>query len=138
MTKLPISVKNQELVNRAVFFSCVFCHATKVTVSESSWICGVCKHAYPVINGIPILVRSWQDHEGQLEKARMVKPNWYIDEQSPEQFSPWVHHLRKRREFVEFSINGYLTRVEKSKVKTLLDLGCGDGNHLAYLQKYSE
>jgi 2-polyprenyl-3-methyl-5-hydroxy-6-metoxy-1,4-benzoquinol methylase len=93
---------------------------------------------YAIEQGVPILVRDWQRHTQELDQARSIKPGWYLEEQLPEQSSPWRHHLRKRREYVESAIQECLQDNGQLHAATLLDLGCGDGNHLEWLQKYTD
>jgi SAM-dependent methyltransferase len=100
-------------------------------------VCIRCGAKYEIQNGIPILVRNWQQHRQEIEEAKALKPGWYIEEQPPEEISPWRHHLRKRRLFVEHAIQRYLDERDTLKVGRILDLGCGDGNHLAYLKPYT-
>jgi ubiquinone/menaquinone biosynthesis C-methylase UbiE len=88
--------------------------------------------------GIPILVRDWQSLQSDLDNARQVKPNWYESVQPPEQSSPWRHHLRKRREYVERAIARRLSSAGIARGRRLLDLGCGDGNNLVWLSKYAD
>lgn len=120
------------------FFKCLFCGCVRVKVSDTSWKCEECEKKYPIEEGIPILVRDWKRHEEGLQQARAVNPDWYEKEQPPEVLSPWRHHLRKRQIYIEMSIAQYLRKRGQTHAKTLLDMGCGDGNNLKYLQKYSE
>jgi SAM-dependent methyltransferase len=39
--------------------------------------------------------------------------------------------------YVESAISGYLQARSQSRAAALLNMGCGDGNHLQYLQKYA-
>ncbi len=119
------------------FFRCLSCGGADVLSGESMWICQGCGAQYIVEAGVPFLVRDWTAHQHQLEEAKSVKPDWYLQEQAPEAVSPWRHHLQKRRVFVEKSIASYLKSIGRTQVESLLDLGCGDGNHLEYLQKYT-
>ncbi len=119
------------------FFKCLHCGGMDVIASHSRWECCYCHAQYVVEEGIPILVRNWDIHKDQLEEAKSVKPDWYVAEQPAEQASPWRHHIKKRRRFVEERIASYLKSSGRTHVDALLDLGCGDGNHLAYLQKYA-
>ncbi|WP_158090251.1 class I SAM-dependent methyltransferase [Kiloniella majae] len=84
------------------------------------------------------MVKEAQEHEAQLAEARSINPAWYEEEQKAEAESPWRHHLKKRRSFVKDSIARYLSSCGKQKAETMLDLGCGDGNNLAWLTDYAE
>ncbi len=123
---------------RSDFFQCLFCAAEKAETTADFWRCQSCGRSYRVEAGIPLLVRNLEEHTTALEQARAVKPGWYLEEQPPEETSPWRHHLKKRRLFVEARLAEYLAARGGQKAETLLDLGCGDGNHLPFLQKYAE
>lgn len=118
------------------FFSCLFCGESLLNITSENWVCLGCNHSYPVINNIPVLVKDWQSHNLELEKLSAIKPDWYQTEQDPEESSPWRHNHRKRRQYVESYIRNWLNKKEIEKVDHLLDLGCGDGNHLSYLEKF--
>ena len=119
-------------------FRCLLCGRSPLDSHGTRWACRRCGHVYPLEDEIPILVRSREAHEGELERARATKPNWYLSEQPIEEASPWRHHVRKRRLYVEAAIGRYLRALERTRAETLLDLGCGDGNHLEYLRGYAE
>jgi SAM-dependent methyltransferase len=87
---------------------------------------------------VPVLARHWRALEADVAAARQVNPLWYHDEQPPEQASPWRHHLRKRREYVERAIARHLQSRGVAKAARLLDLGCGDGNNLVWLSRFAE
>jgi SAM-dependent methyltransferase len=72
-----------------------------------------------------------------IAEAAAVKADWYTYEQQPEAVSPWRHHLRKRRLYVEGRLNT-LVRERGEAVGDILDLGCGDGNNLAFLRRYAK
>lgn len=119
-------------------FQCLVCSNSKFEITDTVWKCALCGKIYKVEKDIPLLVKSWEQLELKLEEARLVKPNWYSGEQPPEVVSPWKHHLKKRRLYVEKSIATYLQAKVQGLSDTLLDLGCGDGNNLEYLQKYAQ
>lgn len=100
-------------------------------------VCGACGAAVRVEQGIPILVRSWEALAAELENARAVRPQWYRDEQPPEEASPWRHHLRKRRRLVQRALARHLARKSTPAVERLLDLGCGDGRNLMWLSRFA-
>ncbi len=119
------------------FFRCLNCGSSQSDRSEATWLCRKCGSSYSIVQDIPLLVRNWQQHEEELSQAKAVKPSWYLEEQPPELASPWCHHLRKRRQYVEAAIQRHLQGKKQSRATTVLDLGCGDGNHLQYLQNYA-
>jgi SAM-dependent methyltransferase len=92
----------------------------------------------PTEQGIPILAPQWRAVAADVEAARRVRPTWYEEEQPPEQSSPWRHHLRKRRLYIERVVARHLEQLGRARVPRLLDLGCGDGNNLVWLSKYAE
>lgn len=100
-------------------------------------VCANCFAQSPLQNGISVLVADPQAHAADLERARAVNPLWYVDEQPPEAASPWRHHLKKRRLYVQGLIERELERRGADRVPALLDLGCGDGNHLKWLSPYA-
>lgn len=119
------------------FFRCLQCGNSTVKKHEDSWICTKCNTAYPLLNGIPILVKNWEIHQNELEQAKKVKPGWYLEEQPAEQVSPWRHHIKKRRMYIQHEIESHLAAQGNQKFNKVLDLGCGDGNHLEYLKNYA-
>ncbi|OGG48159.1 MAG: hypothetical protein A3F84_23065 [Candidatus Handelsmanbacteria bacterium RIFCSPLOWO2_12_FULL_64_10] len=120
------------------FFKCLFCGAPAVRPSNTRWICSECQHCYPIEQEIPLLVRDWQRHSEGLDKARSAKPDWYLTEQPAAEESSWRHHVQKRRHYVEAAIQRYLQTRGQVRADSLLDLGCGDGNHVAYLSNYAD
>ena len=119
------------------FFKCLNCGGAEVLISSEIWICCQCKTQYPLQQGIPILVRDWDAHQDEIEQAKAVKPGWYKEEQPAEQDSPWRHHLKKRRTYVQQALKAHLNSLQLDRVANLLDMGCGDGNHLEYLRNYA-
>ena len=100
--------------------------------------CRACGRPIRIEHGVPILVREWAPLQEQIDAATRVRPNWYLEEQPPEQASPWRHHLRKRREYVQRVLTSHLRRLGDGKARRLLDLGCGDGNNLTWLSGFVE
>lgn len=117
---------------------CPACHAAALTGDLEVARCGACGAAFPIINGVPILVRNPSAHEAELAAARKVNPLWYESEQPAEEASPWRHHIRKRRLYLEKALHREFALRGWSKAQTALDLGCGDGNHLRWLTGYSQ
>jgi SAM-dependent methyltransferase len=118
-------------------FHCLSCNSRDIQVGDREWLCLACGKTYLVQEGIPLLVSNWETHKSEIEQAKSILPNWYLMEQPPENSSPWRHHLRKRRLYVETTIKNFLNQSNTKQIENLLDLGCGDGNHLAYLSKYA-
>jgi ubiquinone/menaquinone biosynthesis C-methylase UbiE len=118
----------------STFFKCLVCGSGHMNYTAESCICQECKQTYLVRDDIPILVRDWEQTDQMIEAAGEAKPGWYKLEQSTEAVSPWRHHLKKRRLYVEEKLREYLGH---RKASATLDLGCGDGKHLDWLQKYS-
>lgn len=119
-------------------FRCVACGGTRISAGDKAYGCLDCGAMYHLSGDIPLLVRDWRTHEEQLAQARAANPAWYVLEQPPEAISPWRHHLRKRRRYVESVLQRELQARHQVQVPTLLDLGCGDGNNLVWLAAYAE
>jgi SAM-dependent methyltransferase len=100
--------------------------------------CPSCQARFPIAGGVPALVADPAALDAQLAEARAVNPAWYQSEQPVESISPWRHHLKKRRLYVESRIRRELARRGKSKAQALLDLGCGDGTNLLWLGQFAE
>ncbi len=91
-----------------------------------------------LLGGLPLLVRDQAAHLSGIEAARAANPGWYEHEQPPEAVSPWRHHLRRRRLYVTSVIKREMADRGLDKSCRLLDLGCGDGNNLTWLQEFSD
>lgn len=85
-----------------------------------------------------MLVRDAADHERRLVEARAQNPTWYIAEQPLADTSPWRHHLAKRRRYVETALMRGLEQRGARRANRLLDLGCGDGTNLIWLERFGE
>lgn len=118
-------------------FRCLECSAGSADVGARELRCGDCGQRYAVASGVPILVTDWAGHEAEIVEAQRVNPTWYLQEQPPEQNSPWRHHLRKRRRYVAGVLRAELARLACDRVPRLLDLGCGDGTNLSWLTNYA-
>jgi SAM-dependent methyltransferase len=132
-------------------------------VNDGAVVCGTCASRFPVVytksksserqgvmpgipsnpiggggGGIPVLLADPVIHEKILTEARAVNPEWYITEQPLEAVSPWRHHLRKRREYVQRILRQRLRARNQERFSALLDLGCGDGNNSIWLKEFTE
>lgn len=119
------------------FFKCVVCEGKEVIVQTDFWICKSCKTQFPVINEIPVLVKDRESLASEIRQASQRLPQWYETEQMDEERSTWKHHLKKRRIYIDKKIRQYLESNHLALAENLLDLGCGDGNHLSFLKKFA-
>lgn len=138
-----VEVYNQLLAKQSTFHSasqislrCPRCH-TPITLSQKI-VCPGCTMKFPAHSGIPILVREPEEHERILAEARKTNPAWFAERQPAEDVSPWRHHLRKRRKYIEGALRRELAKRRQKLFPRLLDLGCGDGNNLAWLNLWTE
>jgi SAM-dependent methyltransferase len=90
------------------------------------------------MESIPVLTADPVVHENTLAQARAVNPQWYVTEHPPEAVSPWRHHLRKRRKYVQKVLRRELSARNRERFSALLDLGCGDGNNSVWLKEFAE
>ncbi|MBP7711995.1 MAG: class I SAM-dependent methyltransferase [Gammaproteobacteria bacterium] len=119
-------------------FACLACRAPGLKASAEAWRCSGCGALYPVEDGIPLLVRDPAAHRQRLAQSQADNPEWYAVPQPPESVSPWHHHLRKRRRYVQGRIARHLRGRGQERAERLLDLGCGDGTNLAWLKDHAE
>lgn len=119
-------------------FRCLACGATDWLDDKERLACRSCGAEYRKIDGIPILVRDWAEHAREIDEARAVNPGWYEAEQPAEAVSPWRHHIKKRRLYVTGVLERHCRRLGVPRVGRLLDMGCGDGNNLAWLGRFAE
>ena len=117
---------------------CPVCHEARLSADADGVQCESCGAAFPVVQRIPVLVCDPARLERDIEAARRINPAWYEVEQPPEIASPWKHHLRKRREYVEKVLARELSRRGRDRAERLIDLGCGDGNNLGWLSRFAE
>lgn len=118
-------------------FRCLTCRAPLLLIGDAL-SCPACAHFYPIEGGIPLLVSDLGAHETAMTHARQANYEWYREEQSPEDLSPWRHHLKKRRKYVSDSIRREMQRRGRDRSVRLLDLGCGDGTNLTWLSNLTE
>lgn len=98
--------------------------------------CPACAKSFPLTGGIPVLVGDPESHLAMIRNQAVQKPNWYRGDQVRYyDEGPYRDHLRKRREYVL----GVLTKLTADLNRPLqsvrlLDLGCGDGPNLRWLE----
>lgn len=115
---------------------CPNCHS-RLTILNNTCFCISCENDYDSPEGIPLLVRDQQTHLFDLNAARNVNPLWYEQEQPPETTSPWRHHLRRRRLYVTSVLQREMVNRGIDTSCRMLDLGCGDGNNMTWLNEFS-
>lgn len=125
-------------MNIEALFRCPACGAGGLVARETIVVCDACGIQFPEIGGIPLLVKNPTAHDAAIREAQAVNPEWYLAEQPPEEASPWRHHVRKRRCYVEQVLRREFTKRGWQKAQRLLDLGCGDGNNLPWLAPFAE
>jgi 2-polyprenyl-3-methyl-5-hydroxy-6-metoxy-1,4-benzoquinol methylase len=116
------------------FFRCLNCRGDVPHVSAEAITCTICGTTYTSKQGIPLFVSDEEKHTEQIKSAQTTKPEWYEEEQAAEKSSPWRHHLKKRRAYVERVLRAHLGA--NRRAERLLDCGCGDGNNLSWLASY--
>ncbi len=115
---------------------CPHCHSASILIDESR--CEACGTSFPAVDGIPVLVRNPESLAADIDAALRSNPAWYAQVQPPELSSPWRHHLRKRRLYVEQVLKRELALRGRAKALRFLDLGCGDGTNLPWLAPFAE
>jgi SAM-dependent methyltransferase len=125
-------------VNIEAMFRCPVCSAGGLFQCDSAVECDACGTRFPEVGGIPLLTKNPAGHDSAIREAQTVNPQWYLVEQLAEEVSPWRHHLRKRRHYVEQVLRRELSMRGAQKAARLLDLGCGDGNNLRWLMPYAK
>lgn len=120
------------------FSRCIRCQAGPLVAAPDAWHCPSCGVHYSLRDGIAVLVRDATTHEQRLMEARAQNPTWYVAEQPVADASPWRHHLAKRRRYVESALARELKRRGMARAPRLLDLGCGDGTNLAWLERFTD
>lgn len=89
-----------------------------------------------MVDGIPILVRDHAALEQEFEKQRRSgRGAWYDDSQGEQHRGPYRHHLQKRAVYVAQVLSE--RRRQGAPLATILDLGCGDGEHLPWLSTFA-
>lgn len=107
-------------------------------LNDQALACTSCNASHLLQGGVAYLVHDAERHAEAIATARGVNPLWYEDEQPPETVSPWRHHMKKRRLYVEGVMRAELRQRRIARFPRLLDMGCGDGNHLRWLSAFAE
>ena len=98
-----------------LFLKCPYCHYFDLVERKNYLHCPNCETNYEIIGGVPILLK-----ENNLNKQENKQKIWFENHYS--KFSKEEYFLENwRLSMVERIINS----VNKDKVKTYLDIGCG-------------
>jgi SAM-dependent methyltransferase len=109
-------------------FRCPQCHAALAAVDH----CAGCGREFAVVEGIPLLVKDRKTVEAAIAGAKAAgRSDWYEAPQDEQWTGPYRHHLRKRRAYLDGVLSAYART--NGRPQAGLDLGCGDGGHLAWL-----
>jgi SAM-dependent methyltransferase len=100
-------------------------------------ICSHCGAAFPNEDNVAILVADATTLEADIARARDVNPDWYLTEQPMMEASPWRHHIKKRKDYVEQVFRRELAARGVAKAGSVLDLGCGDGTTMHWLSPFA-
>src|ERR1035437_9580633 len=118
-------------------FRCPACHAPldETNFSHASQ-CPRCQLSLENVDGIPLLVRDRQMIEATIAEARRQGlDEWYVKSQFGQWVGPYRHHVKKRKQWVEEALAEWAARRGAEPIVGL-DLGCGDGSNLYWLQPH--
>lgn len=97
--------------------------------------CSKCGFKIIKIENIFSLLPDQNQNKIEIEKAKSQgKTSWYVDEQVTALTGPYRHHIAKRRAYLSKIFSKYI--MGKKDIVTL-DLGCGDGVNLEFLEHFS-
>ena len=117
----------------AEIFRCPRCHAPLAAAGK----CGSCGFEVMSFEGIPVLLADPQAVAETIAKAKAQgRASWYEDPHATQLEGPYRHHLRRRRAYLD-RVLGEFTATAKRPLRAL-DMGCGDGLHLAWLGGYAD
>ncbi|MES2353807.1 MAG: methyltransferase domain-containing protein [Pseudomonadota bacterium] len=110
---------------------CIHClHPDLHVLSDTEIVCRSCNKEYPIIEGVPVLVDDFSEHQKYLVDSMAGREDWYESEQvvPPEQNS-WLHTNRMMA-----ALLADLYKKHVGPGKEILDLGCGDGRNREFLK----
>lgn len=115
-------------------FRCPACRTPLKDSTNDSISCG-CGFDIPVVEGIPVLAKNCSSVDCIIDNAKKAgRARWYEEPQLIQWQGPYRHHLAKRKMYVEEVLGSYVQQTSGPIIG--LDLGCGDGENIAWLSKY--
>lgn len=112
------------------FFICPQCRQPLEGVA-----CRACGFVVPDVDGIPLLVRDRVAIDNTIAAAKSAaRASWYEKPQEVQWRGPYRHHLRRRRVYVDRIVSDFARSAGRPLIG--LDIGCGDGMHLAWLREH--
>jgi ubiquinone/menaquinone biosynthesis C-methylase UbiE/uncharacterized protein YbaR (Trm112 family) len=120
---------------------CPVCHGALADSAHDrggqACACAKCSLTFPIVEGMPVLVRSSACHLEEMQRSIRENPAWYESAQLEwYDRGPCRHHLAQRRRYVEGVLREWLA--PSGRAKRLLDLGCGDGANARWLVHFTE
>jgi SAM-dependent methyltransferase len=118
-------------------FRCPECHGPLTeSVLNGASSCPSCQFSIESVDGIPLLVRDRGAIGATIAEARRHGLGaWYTKPQLDQWTGPYRHHVKKRRQWVE-QVLATRKLHHSGETSAGLDLGCGDGANLHWLQSY--
>jgi len=116
---------------------CPICFSD-LKINSQFYFCEKCQQKFPIVNKVGVLVPSPKDHLSKIdEKMKGATKDWYLSSQLKSyDEGPYKFHIQKRIKFLKKILKSH---VEKNgKFQNLLDLGCGDGANLRWLNEFGK
>lgn len=122
--------------SKGELFRCPVCKGPLIITNHlEHFPCCSCGFYIPVIEGIPVLVKNHSVVQRMIDNAKQTgRSQWYEEPQMLQWQGPYRHHLLKRKTYVESILASYAKQVSGPILG--LDLGCGDGENIAWFSKY--
>lgn len=94
------------------------------------------KNHFPSHHGIVMTVPYWKNHVKRIDEKIKSDPGWYANDQIETQYKgPYRVHLKRRRDYLKTTIiKWYGGHTLGTKNIQIIDIGCGDGHHLKWIE----